>query len=247
MKKQLVAEAAKNLEALRANSYPGCGIVVGLDDTGNLLVQVYWIMGGSENSVFDYDEKTGRLYTEAADPSKVKDPALIYNAMKEEQQSNEKVSVVSNGHQTDGVAKEFFYVDGGLYRTMRRNWGYEPDAPNFTPRITAVSYWSGLYKAPRAKMSILRKSPWNEECDQCHYDLDYLGQGFGHCITTYSGDGDPLPSFRGEPVLMPLNGDAWGIADTFWEALNPDNRVSLAVKMIPQYGPSHTFIINKLV
>ncbi len=236
MRLKMLADA--NLAALAKNPYPGRGIVVGLDETGENLVQVYWIMGRSENSrnrVFG--SKGGCLFTEAADPSKVKDPSLIiYNAMRE----TRSCAVVSNGAQTDAIAK-----NGML---SLRGYTYEPDAPNFTPRITACSFRDsevGGKNVWRTVMSVLRKSPWSEACDRHQYEFNDFGRGFGHCIHTYSGDGNPLPAFQGEPYLVPLVGGAEAIAQTYLAALNEENRVSLAVKFVWRSAPSYIGIINK--
>jgi IMP cyclohydrolase len=218
-------EASRNYANLAQNPYPGRGIVVGLSDTGQHLVQVYWIMGRSENSRNRVFSSTGgRLFTQAADPSKIQDPKLIiYNAMDERDGS----FVVSNGHQTDTVIQRA----GDILENALREWEYEPDAPNYTPRITAVC-GVRVSNRPFAEMSILRKSAFGKGCDRSYYFFDELGQGFGFCITTYSGDGSPLPAFRGEPYLIPLHGDPFQIARGFWEALNRENRISLAVKFI---------------
>jgi IMP cyclohydrolase len=241
--KLIMNKAEMNLEVLRRNSYPGRGIVVGLDETGQYLVQVYWIMGRSANSrnrVFGYDKKEGRLFTEAADPSQVKDPSLIiYNAMRE----TKSHWVVSNGRQTDAVvdSREDFI-------TTICGYAYEPDAPNFTSRVTATSTWSIVPSSdtPGVLISILRKSPWSDACDRHFYEINDLGKGFGYCVTTYRGDGDPLPAFQGEPYLLPLRGDARFIADYYWtEVLNGENKVALAVKFIPKSGPSEVTIRNK--
>ena len=241
---KLALGAKVNLFNLGGNPYPGRLIVVGLDETGENLVQVYAIMGRSENSrnrVFGCGDN-GRLFTEAADSSKTKDPSLIiYNAMREAHTGIQTLYVVSNGHQTDAVADEC--SRNSLVATMIK-WEYEPDAPNFTPRITSVTYW-GNAGFPISLISILRKSVWSGRCDRHLFGINDIGRGFGYCFHTYSGDGDPLPAFRGEPYLVPLIGDANQIADTFWQALNADNRVSLAVKFIPKDGPSNIFVINK--
>ncbi|NTW46405.1 MAG: inosine monophosphate cyclohydrolase [Candidatus Moranbacteria bacterium] len=236
-----MALAGDNILALAENPYPGRGIVAGLDESGSYMVQVYWITGRSPNSrnrVFGTDDE-GRLFTEAADPSKVDDPALIiYNAMREVG----LYYVVSNGDQTDTVISALgpntFSLDLAL-----RGREYEPDLPNFTPRITAVS---SIAKGRTALfMSVLRKSPFGEECDRFTYELTQA-PGFGYCITTYSGDGDPLPSFSGDPVLMPFIGGIEQIANDYWAALNKENRVSLAVKSIQiSSGHSSIHVINK--
>ena len=242
----LKLEAETNLFALSRNPYPGRGIITGLDETGEDLVQVYWIMGRSENSrnrVFGCD--ADRLFTEAADPAKVKDASLIiYNAMREVTSGPFRIAVVSNGNQTDGVVSA--YADReGLHNRMR-HYAYEPDAPNFTPRITASTYWAWM-GASRSiiRMSILRKSPWSNACDRHTHAFGGIDPGFGYCFHTYSGDGDPLPAFRGEPYLLPLVGDCSKIMDTYWETLNPQNRVSIAVKFIPRSGKSHIAVTNR--
>ncbi len=241
-----MTELAKaNFLALSRNPYPGRGIVVGLDETSEHLIQVYWIMGRSENSrnrVFKADDQTGRLYTEAADASKMKDPSLIiYNAMLEEW----GYYVVSNGDQTDTVVKWLgqphgpFSLEPALMGRL-----YEPDEPNFTQRITAVSKIA-LGRSQLILMSILRKSQFSGRCDRLTYELD-VNPGLGFCITTYSGDGNPLPPFRGDPLVMPLIGGMKDVAEAYWEALNPENRVSLAVKWIEKFnGRSDIHIINK--
>lgn len=243
---KLKQEAAANLAALARNPYPGRVIIIGLDQKGENLVQVYAIMGRSENSrnrVFGYEG--GRIFTEAANPSKMKDPRLvIYNAMREVlvRDMDSTMNVVSNGDQTDKVADG--YNEDKSFQWAMSQCTYEPDEPNFTPRITACSYWLRSGK-PVGIMSLLRKSPWSDECDRHLYELNGFGQGFGHCLTTYQGDGNPLPAYRGEPRLMPLLGDLDWIADMYWEMLNPDNRVSLAVKFIPRLGLSSTVIRNQ--
>ncbi|MFH1178522.1 MAG: IMP cyclohydrolase [bacterium] len=238
-------EAETNIVALARNPYPGRGIIVGLDQEGENLIQVYWIMGRSENSrnrIFGHDGD--RVFTEMADISKVKDSSLIiYNAMREAwSRGVSMVHIVSNGSQTDDIWFAYENGHGRLFETMQR-FEYEPDPPNFTPRIAAVSCW--VAGVPFASMIILRKSLWSNRCDRNMYEINGLGKGFGYCITTYSGDGDPLPSFRGEPYLLPLIGDTRFIADTYWEALNHENKVSLAVKFIPKRGHSDLVTFNK--
>jgi IMP cyclohydrolase len=238
--------AQANFQDLNQNPYPGRGIVAGLDEKGQHLVQVYWIMGRSENSrnrVFKADDETGRLFTEAADPAKVKDPSLIiYNAMRQRGDwFNILDFVVSNGDQTDTVTDSI----GPLYLSrVLDGRTYEPDEPNFTQRITAVhSLWK---ERPHLQMSILRKSVFGAVCERCNFTYDYLCPGFGFGITTYAGDGNPLTPFRGDPLVMPLEGGMKDIAQTYWDALNETNRVSLAVKWIEiGNGRSDIHIINK--
>jgi hypothetical protein len=228
---------------LGRNPYPGRGIVAGLDGTGEYLIHVYWIMGRSENSrnrVFKQDEDTGRLYTEAADPSKVRDPSLIiYNAMRD----RAPYYIVSNGNQTDTVFNNLVHGPFSLDLTLTGRT-YEPDEPNFTQRITAVSKIH-LGGTSLLTMSILRKSDFAMGCDRMTYDLN-PSRGYGFCITTYSGDGDPLPAFRGDPLPMPLPGGPEDILKMYWGALNEENRVSLAVKWIEiGNGRSDIYIVNK--
>jgi len=217
-------QAEKNLLALKANPYPGRGIIVGLDETGEYLVQVYWIMGRSENSrnrVFVISVG-GELKTAAADLKKVKDPSLIiYKAMAEVPYK----FAVSNGHQTRDALFE-----RDLGRSLK-NWEYEPDKPNYTPRITAICSLD-CENPHTTEISILKKSPFNGICDRYLYNLEISERGVGYCVTTYSGDGDPLPSFSGDPYLLPLVGDIKIISQTIWNVLNEGNRVSLAVKFI---------------
>lgn len=241
-----VTLAQRNFLALSLNPYPGRGIVAGLDETGQYLVQVYWIMGRSENSrnrVFKADNETGRLYTEAADPSKVKDPSLIiYNAMRERGHFFDTLDyIVSNGDQTDTVVES----KGPLYlNRVLDGRSYEPDAPNFTQRITAVhSLWK---ERPFLQMSILRRSRLGDTCDSVSFAYSRLYPGYAHCITTYAGDGNPLPPFYGDPLLVPLIGGMQDIAETYWAALNLENRVALAVKWIEiGNGRSDIHIINQ--
>jgi hypothetical protein len=231
--------AGKNFLALKANPYPGRGIIVGLDEMGEYLVQVYWIMGRSGNSrnrVFLVNPG-GVLYTAPADPNKVKDPSLIiYTAMTQDNFD----FVVSNGHQTEDAMEE-----GNLDEVLA-NWIYEPDSPNFTPRITArFSFISSPSKEFTTEILVLKKASSGEECEKLYY-VPKVINGFGFCVTTYDGDGDPLPSFKGTPYLLPLKGSITEIAQNIWGALNEDNKVSLAVKFINRETRKSTVeIINK--
>ena len=231
-------QALINLHKLRGNPYPGRGLVIGMDEKGQ-PIQVYWVMGRSANSrnrVFKLNAR-GDLHTAPADPSKVEDSSLIiYRAMAEQS----GLFVVSNGDQTDTIIK----ADGVLsfYQAMLRRQ-YEPDEPNFTPRISGIVCIRGHKHI--AELSVLRRSPFCSACDRNLYSFEALMNGLGHCITTYTGDGNPLPSFQGEPFLLPLKGNCQEIAESIWEALDEDNRVSLAVKLILSSGDSHTHVINK--
>ena len=233
--------AQKNLqERLKKNPYPGRGLVLGMDDTGRRLVQVYWIMGRSENSrnrIFAHDGR--RVWTEAADPAKCKDPSLIiYNAADE----LAGVYVVTNGDQTDTIVRAMAH--GGSFGHALATREHEPDAPNFTPRI------SGLFDLrsgrPIGRISVLRRSAVGAGTDRAVWSYETWAPGLGFCVTTYRGDGNPLPSFEGDPYLLPLAGDAAAIAKNLWDALNADNRVSLFVKTVdPAARASEVAVVNR--
>jgi hypothetical protein len=238
----LIALAQKNLrERLAGNPYPGRGLILGLEVTGTRLVQVYWIMGRSENSrnrIFAHDQ--ARVWTEPADPAKCQDPSLIiYNAEAE----LKGVFVVTNGDQTDTICRTLAH--GGTFEQALATRDCEPDAPNYTPRISGIfDLRSGL---PIARISVLRRSLLGAGTDRCTWVYDTFAPGLGYCVTTYMGDGKPLPSFAGDPYLAPLAGDACGIAQSIWGSLNADNRVSLCVKAIdPQALSSELVVVNKL-
>ena len=221
-------------------TYPGRGVVLGTDTAG-ALVQVYWIMGRSPNSrnrVF-VAEAT-RLHTEPADPAKCEDPSLIiYNAMRE----LAGAYIVTNGDQTDTIYEVLRH--GGTFEQALATRAYEPDAPNFTPRISGL--WDCRSGAPLAQLAVLRHSVAHETAtDRCYFRYDAPTPGLGYCITTYVDDGKPLPPFVGDAYLVPLAGDLDAIAQTFWGALDADNRVSLAVKGIdPDAGRSRIVVVNQ--
>lgn len=242
--------ADANLVLLGNNSYVGRGIVVGLSEDEKHLVQVYWITGRSANSrnrVFSCDRVTGLVKTEAADPSKMKDPSnIIYNAMKEFRSYGCTTAVVSNGGQTDDATNGM--LSGRLLIQSLAGYDYEPDEPHFTPRITAHCSWRFIAVGsfhPTAEIALLRKSRVGRACcDRNLYMYGDLAAGFGHCITTYQSDGDPLPSFEGEPYLLPLRGDAGDVAHTYASELGGPNFIALAVKFIPKSGQSDIVLVN---
>lgn len=234
--KNFGSDPIRNFELLKKNSYPGRGILVGMDKSGENLVQIYWIMGRSENSrnrIF-VEEDGGGLKTALADPSKVKDPSLIiYTAMVEEDDR----WAVSNGAQTNDMLHDV---------KLLPVWSYEPDDPNFTPRISALSFFvNDKNKAANSIFSILRKDPDSNKCQNDIYRYKH-SFGVGYCVTTYLGDGNPLPAFQGEPYVLPLIGDINQIASTFWDLLNEENKISLAVKFVNKKSRNSTIkIINK--
>ena len=206
------------LEFLRATSYPGRGILVGR------RCVYYFIMGRSENSrnrMFVQEERAVR--TKAVDESKMTDPSLIiYYPVR----TVGKWTVVTNGDQTDTVCQ--FIENGGCFRDALLTRTYEPDAPNYTPRI------SGAVCTANHKMSylmsVLRKDEQSEKCRRFFYKFSDVDAGVGHIIHTYGGDGDPLPSFSRAPVEIEMGNDAESVADEVWQALNADNKVSLFVR-----------------
>ena len=244
MENKIIAD--KNFRLLTENPYPGRGIVIGRDEYGKPL-QIYWIMGRSDNSrnrVFSIDGE--RVFTEPANPATAGDTSLtLYNAMGYKNGCH----VVSNGKQTDDILEAVNASDslGGLVEGLFSHT-YEPDKPNYTPRISGVCSMMGHGRLPAFQLSILRKSSFEHDdtCDRFYYDFGNGNVGFGRMITTYSGDGNPLPSFSGEPLLVPLRGEAMDVLETYWAALNEANRVSLVVKSLNFDGTaSRIFVKNK--
>lgn len=224
---------------LKNNPYPGRGLVIGKSDVNQNWVLIYWIMGRSPNSRNRrFVNAGGVLRTEPIDYSKVKDPSLIiYEAMLELPDKY----IVSNGDQTrtifDGIQKGILFPETLAERER------EPDAPNFTPRISGML--SLTDKKGIISLSILKANPIDPAyTDRFFYQpaLPKVGYGFG--LTTYQGDGDPLPSFIGDPLLLPCQGSAEKILDIYWEALNAENRVSLAVKEVPSQGSGSRILIK---
>ena len=238
----LVRIAQANMQGRLANNpYPGRGIVAG-KNTDGLWIQVYWIMGRSANSrnrIFVV--RDGLLRTEAADPSKVEDPSLIiYNAMCQV----DKRFIATNGDQTDtiveGLGKGLSFEQALACRC------HEPDDPNFTPRISNCIDLSDP-AGSAVWMSVIKRSPFDSD-HSIHLTTrcPMMAQGFGYCVTTYMGNGNPLPSFEGEPYLVTLEGDPKGIAQQYWTLLNGDNRISLAVRSIcPKTLNADICVINQ--
>ena len=225
---------------LSENSYPGRGIVVGKSADGKNAMIAYFIMGRSENSrnrVFERYE--GGMRTKAFDESKLSDPSLIiYNPYL----ALPGVDIVTNGDQTDTVYNHM--VAGKSFEDALMTREFEPDAPNFTPRISGVLYYGeGDFTY---SMSILKSA--NGDPAVCNrYFYRYTPRaGIGHFIHTYKCDGNPIPSFYGEPEEIALPNTAEELAALVWENLNPDNKVSLLVRVVPLDGAAPTeIIINK--
>lgn len=225
---------------LRENSYPGRGIMLGRSADGKSAVIAYFIMGRSENSRNRiFEETEDGIRTKAFDESKMTDPSLIiYHPVRRMENG---VTIVTNGDQTDTILEHM--LQGHCYRHGLHSRTFEPDGPNWTPRISGVVMPDGKYA-----LSILKSLDGDESCC-CRYFYEYEAPkaGTGHFISTYQGDGNPLPSFAGEPVFVDLAAsDAPTLAKELWESLNADNKVSLYVEYIGlENGTRHTVIHNK--
>ena len=225
---------------LAHNTYPGRGLVVGRAATDDAWLLIYWIMGRSEHSrnrrfVADGDI----LRTEPVDASLVEDPSLIiYEAML----SLPNCYLVSNGDQTRTIYDAL--QAGSSFDAALATREREPDAPNYTPRISAML---DLRNAPGAlTMSILKANVADPAyTDRTTYRPALPPAGLGLCLTTYDGDGSPLPSFSQDPLLLPCEGDAHAVLDAYWAALDADNRLALAVKRIPDSGAAELIIRNR--
>lgn len=232
----------KSLAAeLSGTSYPGRGIIIGKTPDGTKAAIAYFIMGRSENSrnrVFVEDGEGIR--TQAFDPSKLEDPSLIIYAPVRVLGNK---TIVTNGDQTDTI---YDLMDKGLtFEQSLRTREFEPDAPNYTPRISGVLHFED--NAFNYEMSILKSNNGNP--DQCNrYTFAYSNPiaGEAHFIHTYMGDGNPLPSYEGEPTLVEVPNDMEEFANTVWNNLDEDNKVSLFIRYINiADGTYETKIINK--
>ena len=230
-----------NMQALRENPYPGRGIVIGCTPDGTHLVQVYWIMGRSENSrnrVFV--EEGGMVRTSPFDASKVEDPSLIiYNCAR----VVGKAHVVTNGDQTDTICDAI--GAGGTFETALLTRTFEPDVPNYTPRISGITDLND--KTHAYQLSILKPIDNKPELG-VRFTFSYVNAipGVGHFISTYRADGNPLPAFQGDPQLVDILDGIDETLGLFWSALNEDNKVSLMVKFIDRNsGTTNIRIVNK--
>ena len=228
-------------QELKGNSYPGRGIVIGRTPEGTKAVMAYFIMGRSENSrnrIFVEDGEGIR--TQAYDPSKLSDPSLIIYAPVRVLGNK---TIVTNGDQTDTI---YDGMKGGLtFEQSLRSREFEPDGPNYTPRISGVMEMeSGKYGY---SMSILKSNNGNPDgCNRYTYSYENPAAGEGHFIHTYMHDGNPLPSFEGEPKLVEVKGDIEELTRQIWESLNEENKVSLFVRFIDmETGVYETRIVNK--
>ena len=224
---------------LKDNEYAGRGIVIGTSPDRKNAVCAYFIMGRSENSRNRVFVKTSEtLKTEPFDVSKVSDPSLIiYNAVRK----TEKSLIVTNGDQTDTVYN--LMSKGKSFKESLETREFEPDAPNFTPRISGILYFENGFNY---EMSIL-KSIDESGSDCCRYTYSYPSvAGLGHFIHTYNCNGDPLPTFTGEPHRISIKNNIEEFANEIWESLNGDNKISLYVRYTDiETGKYTDKIINK--
>ncbi len=224
---------------LKDNEYAGRGIVIGTSPDKKNAVCAYFIMGRSENSrnrVFVKEGET--LKTEPFDVSKVSDPSLIiYNAVRKTENS----LIVTNGDQTDTIYD--LMSKGKSFKESLETREFEPDAPNFTPRISGILYFENGFNY---EMSILKSIDENGS-DCCRYTYSYPSvAGLGHFIHTYNCNGDPLPTFTGEPHRISIKNNIEEFANEIWESLNVDNKISLYVRYTDiETGKYTDKIINK--
>ena len=229
---------------LSENTYPGRGIVIGKSEDGKNALIAQFIMGRSVNSRNRIFEKfDGGMRTKAFDESKLSDPHLIiYNPYLNT--SGGKVDIITNGDQTNTIYD--FINDNKTFEDALYTREFEDDAPNFTPRISGALYYDFKNIAFNYKLSILQSA--NGRPEACNrYFYNYVPEnGIGHFIHTYKCDGNPIPSFYGEPEEVTLPNTAEELAELVWTNLNEDNKVSLFVRAIPLDGSEPTeIIINK--
>lgn len=226
---------------LKENTYPGRGIVIGKSPDGKYAVTAYFIMGRSVNSrnrIF-VEEGEG-IRTEAFDPAKLSDPSLVIYAPVRVLGNK---TIVTNGDQTDTIYE--LMDKQQTFEQALRTREFEPDAPNYTPRISGIMHVeNGNYNYA---MSILKSNNGNpDSCNRYTFAYSDPAAGEGHFIHTYMCDGDPLPSFEGEPKLVEILDDMDSFTDMLWDSLNEDNKVSLFVRYIDiASGEYRTKIVNK--
>lgn len=227
-------------ELLSSNSYPGRGIMIGKSADGKQAMIAYFIMGRSANSrnrVFEFFD--GGMRTKAFDESKLEDPSLIiYNPFLQ----REGIDIVTNGDQTDTIYNAL--AEGKSFEDALMTREFEPDCPNYTPRISGIVYYGK--EDFTYSLSILKSAYGNPEaCNRYFYR--YTPQnGIGHFIHTYECDGNPIPSFHGEPETVTLPNTADELAELIWKNLNEDNKVSLMIRTVPLDGSEPTnYIFNK--
>ena len=227
---------------LKENSYPGRGIIIGKSKDGSKAVTAYFIMGRSENSrnrVFVQDGEGIR--TQAFDPSKLSDPSLIIYAPVRVLGNK---TIVTNGDQTDTI---YELMDKQLtFEQALRTREFEPDSPNYTPRISGIMHVEdGKFNYA---MSILKSDNGNpDSCNRYTFAYENCPAGEGHFIHTYMCDGNPLPSFSGEPKLIEISDNMQEFTDMLWNSLNEDNKVSLFVRYIDIATGKYESTIDNMV
>ena len=227
-------------ELIEGNSYVGRGIVIGKSQDGTKACSAYFIMGRSANSRNRiFTEKDGVVYTEPFDASKVEDPSLIiYAAVRE----FENKLIVTNGDQTDTIYE--FLKEGKCFRRALATREFEPDAPNFTPRISGMlTFEEGDFTY---EMSILKSADAvGSACNRYTFSYNPL-PGLGHFLHTYVCDGNPIPTFQGEPERVAICDCIDEFTDKLWNALDADNKISLYVRYTNLAdGHFETRMINK--
>lgn len=226
---------------LCGNAYPGRGIVIGKSEDGNYAVTAYFIMGRSTNSRNRIFVKEGEgIRTEAFDPEKLSDPSLIIYAPVRVLGNK---TIVTNGDQTDTIYEGMDKQQ--TFEQSLRTREFEPDAPNYTPRISGILHVeNGTYNYA---MSILKSNNGNPDaCNRYTFAYEHPQNGEGHYIHTYMEDGNPLPSFEGEPEWIKIEGDIDTFTDRVWNSLNEENKVSLFVRYIEiATGKYESRIVNK--
>lgn len=227
---------------LSANTYPGRGIVIGQSADGKQAMIAYFIMGRSENSrnrVFESFE--GGMRTKAFDESKLVDPSLIiYNPYL----ARPNVDIITNGDQTDTIYGAM--AEGKTFEDALMTREFEPDSPNYTPRISGITYYCFPKNVFTYSLSILKSADGDPEVCNRYFYRYVPRKGIGHFIHTYECDGNPIPSFYGEPEVVTLPNTAEELAELVWKNLNADNKVSLFVRAVPLDGSKPTeIIINK--
>ena len=229
-------------DLLSSNSYPGRGIMIGKSADGKSAMIAYFIMGRSENSrnrVFERYE--GGMRTKAFDESKLVDPSLIiYNPFLE----RKNIDIVTNGDQTDTIYDAL--EAGKSFEDALMTREFEPDHPNYTPRISGIVYYGETDF--NYSLSILKSADGDPTvCNRYFYRYTPMN-GIGHFIHTYECDGNPIPSFYGEPEVVVMPNTAEELADVVWNSLNTDNKVSLLVRTVSlEDGNTNEIIINKNV
>ena len=235
-----IYESLPIADRIRGNAYPGRGIVLGLTEDGTRAVAAYFIMGRSANSrnrVFTV--RNGEVFTEPFDAAKVQDPSLIIYAAIRAYENN---LIVTNGNQTDTIYDGL--KEGKTFSAALESREFEPDGPNFTPRISGMlTFGEGDFTY---QMSILKSADAEgSACNRFTYAYAPLS-GLGHFIHTYVCDGNPIPTFQGEPERIAVKDDIDEMTDILWKNLNEQNKISLYVRSVDlKTGAVENRMVNK--